>query len=149
MTLSPANVVQLVFAFHAAFFAVFVLGRERQRALPMLLLVFAAHMGASLVEEAAGAPFHDCGIIGLAPGPLLYFLSRELIEVGHFPRLRDIAHFLPVLLVLPLSPVSSVTRGVALVSLLVYLPLTVYGLRRHHRITRDTRSDAEAITLRW
>ncbi len=151
MTIDAANIVQLIFVFHAAFFAVFVFAKAQRPALTVFLAAFSAHMLLNFLAESAAIEWAAQGThaFGCLFGPLLFLFVRELTRSDF--RLAPIhaVHSLPAIAVLLFPLELSVMRLIAVVSITAYFALTIRDIARYAVATRRLRTDADAINLRW
>lgn len=151
MTVDAANIVQLIFAFHAAFFAVFIFSRMKRPVLVLLLAVFSMHMLLNFLAEASTLSWasHPTFAFGFLYGPLLFLFVRELSRSDFVLRPVDALHAVPAGIVI-LAPLSiSLLRLAAGASILLYFLLIGRDLVRFQSASRNLRTDESTISLRW
>lgn len=151
MTIDAANIVQLIFAFHAAFFAVFIFAKAQRPALTIFLAAFSAHMLLNFLAESAAIEWAAQGThaFGCLFGPLLFLFVRELTRSDFRLAPAHAAHALPAIAVLLLPLELPVMRLVAVASITTYFALAIRDIARYAAATRRLRTDADAINLRW
>ncbi|MEM9619860.1 MAG: AraC family transcriptional regulator [Pseudomonadota bacterium] len=151
MTIDAANIVQLIFAFHAAFFAAFIFSHMKRPVLVLLLAVFSTHMLLNFLAEAMGFSWasHATFAFGFLYGPLLFLFVRELSRSDFALRPVDTLHAVPAAIVM-LAPMSiSLLRLAAGASILLYFLLIGRDLVRFQSASRNLRTDENTISLRW
>lgn len=151
MTVDAANIVQLIFAFHAAFFAIFIFSRMKRPVLVLLLAVFSTHMLLNFLAEAMRLSWasHPTFAFGFLYGPLLFLFVRELSRSDFVLRPVDALHAVPAGIVM-LAPLSiSLLRLAAGASILLYFLLIGRDLVRFQSASRNLRTDENTISLRW
>lgn len=151
MTVDAANIVQLIFAFHAAFFAVFIFSRMKRPVLVLLLAVFSTHMLLNFLAEATALSWasHPTFAFGFLYGPLLFLFVRELSRSDFVLRPVDALHAVPAATVMLSTLNVSQIRLTAGASILLYFLLIGRDLMRFQNASRNLRTDENTISLRW
>ena len=149
--LLPINILQLVFAFVAAFGALLIWHLKRFRALAVYFLFNAVLMLFNLLEEMHGTRsfYLLTPALTLVTGPLLYFFIRAAVNHKVLPVATISLHFLPMVLALPFTAEVQRVIAAGTVSQLVYLLACFHLLYRYHVASMAVRSDADSLTLNW
>ncbi|MEM9533801.1 MAG: helix-turn-helix domain-containing protein [Pseudomonadota bacterium] len=143
--------VQLLVCYHALIIAGYLLVTRGPAPLALMCGWFAGHMAFNLaVAYGWVAPPGDVrSAFGLAYGPLLYLIVRDLARTDGALRTFDAVHGLPVLIVMLFRPADPWPQLLGLPLLCAYLTLAGQTLAQHRRITGQLRADDAAVDLSW
>jgi AraC-like DNA-binding protein len=146
--MTPASLLEVVFAIIATIGALLLWRLPRYRALAHYLAFLSVVMALNLLE-GSGANFRITPVLTLVKGLLLYQVVRSLVNERPLRGAALALQFAPplVLLLIRASPQLSILLGT--ISQIIYLALSFQLLRRYHRAARTFRSDAESTRLAW
>mgnify|MGYP000508545206 CR=1 FL=1 len=149
--LYPVNILQIVFAFTAAFGALLIWNQDRYRGLANFFIYLAALMLLNLLEETQVTRefYLITPIFTLLHGPLIYFFIRTLVNDKSLSTIPSYSHFIAMFLALPFTEHVQQVVAVGTVSQIIYLVISFQLLRRYHVASMAMRSDADSLTLTW
>lgn len=151
MTLDPVNILQLIFASQASFFAILMAGRPRFRAFTLLLAAFALHMVANfLAETGVAGPLPDItSAFGFAYGPLIYYFVRTITLAEPRFEWHDRLHGLPFLVAMPFSPAGPIFNLLILFSITAYLTAGYRHIKAHNAAIKANLPEGHLARLDW
>jgi AraC-like DNA-binding protein len=151
MTFHLLDTVELLAAYHAGLMGLALMVRTRHQGLALMCLGFAAHMLTNLgVEQGLiGRSLDITSAFGLLYGPFFYLFVRQLAFEETGLRWRDGLHLVPAIAIALFRPADPLPQILGLPSLIIYIGLGLWILRRHRRLSAELRSDDDAISLRW
>lgn len=151
MTLTLLTLVFLLTAYHAAALAILLALKPRLRPLAGLAAIFGTHMLANLGMTTGSLPpaLGITSAFGLLYGPLFYLVVRTLAFADQPPRLIDLLHALPALIIALWRPDPPMSQVFGLPSLVIYIGLAIRILFRHRIAAAQYRSDDRNVDLGW
>ena len=147
-SLTPAALIEVVFAFVSAYGALLIWNLPRYRALAHYLIYQAALMALNLYE-AAGSGLLITPVFTLLKGPLLYLFIRALVNERPLDGVKLYGQFVPPFILILLGADAGVAILLGSASQIAYLGLSFRLLRRYHRAACEFRSDAQSLKLNW
>lgn len=151
MTLSAANIIQLIFAFQAGFFGAIAIQNRRLNSFALLLFAFCLHMTFNLLAETGnlGPLPNITSAFGFAYGPLIYLFVRDISQAVPTKQKWDALHAAPFFIAIPFSPSDLLFDLIGFASIVSYLSATYLYIRRYHSAVAETLPDETAATLNW
>lgn len=148
LSLSPAALLEVVFACVSAYGAMLIWHLPRYRGLAHYLVFQAVLMSLNLYE-ASSTGFLITPVFTLIKGPLLYFFIRALVNEKPLRGIRLYAQFLPPVVLVLLQASAQLAIVLGSFSQILYLGLSFQLLRRYRSAAQAFRSDAESLNLTW
>jgi len=148
--LQSVNILHIIYATIALFSVLLVLGKDRYKALVMLLLFTTAQMIFNILEELdITRQFHlITPALPLATGPLYYLFTKNLIY-GNIKTSKDIIHLTPAIVALAFTAWWPILMNIAFVLLTGYFFLTFRLLHHYHHVLAELISDNDKYALYW
>ncbi|MCF6437193.1 helix-turn-helix domain-containing protein [Pseudoalteromonas sp. MMG022] len=150
ITIDAVNLLQVVFAFMAAFGALLVFHVVKFR----LLALFLAFQSVLCVLNIA----ENNGLLGevlitpvftLLFGPLLYLLVISVTGYELKVDVKTAGHFLPALLALPFTANVQTVVLLGSLSQLLYITLCFIKLNQYHNLLKSVSSQVDTYSLKW
>ena len=151
ITLYPVNLIHLIYLSIAAFGLILVNQKSQISSLRNVLLLVVLLLVFNLTEETGFSPntYLITPIFTLGFGPALYWFCRQLVY-GEAPHAKEILiHWLPMLLAMPFTDWPQIIIALGSLSQAIYLSLAIHLIKRYHKITVQTCSDAHDISIHW
>jgi len=151
MTLSAANILQILFAFQATFFGMLAARQTRLRSLALLLMAFALHMTLNLLAETdnLGSFPNITSAFGFIYGPLIYLFVRDICRTDPALTGVDALHGIPFLIALPFSPSSLIFDILGFASISTYFIATYRYIRRYEFSVCENIPQNSEAQLNW
>ena len=144
--------IQMALAVMAGFGALLIWHLQRYRSLAVFLLFQSTLMLLNITDayhRNLTDPFLITPIFTLGKGPLLYLFIRAMVNETQLRGIKLYRHFLPMLLILPLTVDPQFVIIWGSVSQIAYLTASFMLIRRYHNMARTFRSDADELELSW
>ncbi|MBL4788351.1 MAG: helix-turn-helix domain-containing protein [Kordiimonadaceae bacterium] len=151
MTFEAENILQLIFAFQAAFFGLLSLASKRLRSFAGLLFAFAFHMTFNLLAETGnlGPLPNITSAFVFAYGPLIYLFVRDITQALPKAKIADVVHVLPFVASIPFSPSNLTFDMLGLVSITAYFAYTIRYVKRYNASIANSQPDQFSAKLNW
>ncbi|KZN49748.1 helix-turn-helix domain-containing protein [Pseudoalteromonas luteoviolacea] len=149
--IKPVNLLQCLFIFLGIFGTLLLWGQKRLQGVAALLLYYSVLMLLNLLEELniTKPLFFITPALTLLLGPILYFMSRQMVGFYFQANWRVICHIVPTLMALPFTHHTQVVIAIATISQLIYIYQSEKLLNKFNWSIFNTRSDAENLQLCW
>jgi AraC-like DNA-binding protein len=150
ITLAPVNILHIVYSALALFSLALIFGKQRFKALALLLVAHFVQEIFNIFEELN--IFIEDPIVTpavqLAIGPLYYLFAKNLIY-GDLQVKRNLIHLLPAFIGLGFTAWWPELLKVAFILLLIYFFLTFRLLSHYHRVLAEITADCDTYALDW
>ena len=151
VSLSPVNILQIIFCIQSLFAIVILFPMQNNRRLIYLLIASAVLMLFNFLEELQ----ITSGIYLITPsfsllfGPLFYFFVRQLTLNELTAQSPLYYHFVPAIISLLFTHYVQFVIALGTVSQIAYFILSLQLLNTYKKACFDTRSDAFSLQLNW
>ncbi len=156
-----SDIIPIIIAFQSMLFALVLLtdnGPKKisNRYLAAFILVMGVQFTA-ITSESLGLKVHfltsvQC-VYGFAYGPLLYLYTKSLIYKQFYFHIKQLLHFIPILIFLLFSLPGYALCGtigpLIYVSLIVYIALAIRAIVNYRKVMTDTQSSMARTDLIW
>ena len=150
ITLAPVNILHIVYSALALFSLALLFGKQRFKALALLLVAHFVQETFNIFEEL-NIFIEDPRVtpaVQLAIGPLYYLFAKNLIY-GDLQIRRNLVHLLPAFIGLGFTTWWPEVLKVAFVLLVIYFFLTFKLLNHYHRVLAEVTADCDTYALDW
>jgi AraC-like DNA-binding protein len=149
--LLPVNILQMIIAVVAGFSALLICNLKRFRGFTFLFLYYLVLMLLNFMEETRTTDtiYLITPVFTLLKGPLIYFMTRTLINERPMSTNCKLIHFIPALIAIPMTHFVQEIVVFATFSQIIYLTLSLKLLRRYHSVSMAVCSDAHTMKLNW
>lgn len=150
-SIQPVNLVQAMLIGVCAFGTVLLFYKPRFRGLCLLLSLEVLLMAFNFSEETKlfGQDYLVTPVFTLCTGPAFYLFVRHLV-VAMLPwSAKDMIHFVPAILLLPFTHLSSMVIALGSLSLIVYGFAAYLWLRKYNTSSQASSSAAIDMRLTW
>lgn len=151
IALQPVNVIHIIYLTIGLFGLIVIGNNPRISSLRVLLLLVVLLLIFNVAEETGfSRDLHLVSpIFTLGFGPAFYWFCRQLVY-GTAPDIRPILlHFSPMIIALPFTHWPQAVIALGSLSQLIYLSLSLYLVSRYHRVTAQTCSNAQDLSIHW
>lgn len=148
--LHSVNILHIIYASIAIFSVLLVFGKDRYKALVMLLSITAMQMVFNILEELeiTRQYYLITPALTLATGPLYYLFTKNLIY-GNIKIGKDIVHLLPAIVALAFTAWWPLLINIAFILLVGYFLLTFRLIRHYHHVLAELTSENDKYALYW
>ena len=150
VALHSVNILHIIYATIALFSVLLIFGKDRYKALIMLLIFTATQMIFNILEELdISRQFYlITPALPLATGPLYYLFTKNLIY-GNIKISKDVIHLIPAIVALAFTAWWPLLMNIAFVLLVCYFYFTFRLLRHYHNVLAEVTSENDKYALYW